>query len=122
MANILVQNIDLNKTISDIVRSDYRTADVFKKHGINYCCSGQVSLQDACDVRSLDHVVITCELEEATRSVRLPNGLRFGEWKMDFLADYITNVHHAYLYQTLPVLESRVDSFIDGHKKKFGEL
>ena len=111
-----------SSTISDIVRSDYRTADVFKKHGINFCCSGNISLESACSVRNIDCSLLVVELEEATRSICLPNGLRFTEWKIGFLADYIQHVHHDYLYQILPSLESSLLSFIDGHKKKYPEL
>ena len=113
------------QTVSGIVRSDYRTADVFRKHSINFCCSGEVTVQEACDLRKIDYLKVLQELDEAMRTVRLPNGLQFSAWKIDFLADYITNVHHAYLYSSLPNLELRLESFINGHKKKFpvlGEL
>src|SRR5207302_7916219 len=81
-------------TVSDIVRSDYRTADVFKKYGINYCCSGVISLEAACSIRNIDTPLVVAELEEATRSICLPNSLRFADWKVSFLADYIQHVHH----------------------------
>src|SRR5690348_16045588 len=109
------QNLNYKKTVSEIVRSDYRAADVFKKHGINYCCSGQVMLQEACEVRHISYDQVVEELDVATRSMRLTNSLQFSDWKMDFLADYITNVHHAYLYKMLPDLSNRVTSFIEGH-------
>jgi regulator of cell morphogenesis and NO signaling len=38
------------------------------------------------------------------------------------LIDYIVNIHHAYLQQTLPGLQSTLTTFIEGHKKKFPEL
>ena len=109
-------------TVSDIVRSDYRTADVFKKHGINFCCSGNISLEAACSVRNIDSAKVVEELEEATRSICLPNSLRFTEWKIGFLADYIQHVHHDYLYHAMPSLDSSLQSFILGHKKKYPEL
>ena len=111
-----------NETVSAIVRSDYRTAEVFRKHGINFCCSGEVSLQEACALRNVDFLMISVELLEATRSIKLPNILQFASWKIEFLADYITNVHHAYLYSSLAKLESRLDAFITGHKKKYPAL
>jgi len=119
---MLPQHLNCNATVSEIVRADYRAADVFKKHGINYCCSGQVMLQQACDMRKISYEEVVAELGMATRSMRLPNSLQFGEWKMDFLADYISNVHHAYLYNMLPDLGNRMSSFIEGHKKKFPVL
>src|SRR5215218_4065800 len=91
-----------NKNVSDIVRADYRTADVFKKYGINYCCSGQVALIEACALKDLDYNEVVSDLEKVTRTICLPNNLLFDSWKIDFLIDYIINVHHAYLSQVLP--------------------
>src|SRR5688572_26640486 len=108
--------------ISEIVLSDYRTADVFKRLGINYCCSGNISLLEACETKGIEYLDVEKELLEATRSVYVSNALKFSEWKIDFLIDYIINVHHAYLYKALPALESRLNSFIEGHKKKYPEL
>jgi regulator of cell morphogenesis and NO signaling len=113
---------DSNKTVSEIVRSDYRTAEVFKKYGINYCCSGLVRLEEACSVRQLDYIQILDELRSVTRNIYILNTLRFSEWKLDFLIDYLINVHHAYLKQVVPALEAALVSFIDGHKKKYPEL
>jgi regulator of cell morphogenesis and NO signaling len=108
--------------IREIVLSDYRTADVFKRIGINYCCSGNISLLEACEARGIEYNDVEKELSEATRMVYVSNALPFSEWKIDFLIDYIINVHHAYLYKALPALESRLNSFIEGHKKKYPEL
>jgi regulator of cell morphogenesis and NO signaling len=104
------------------VRGDYRTADVFKKYGINFCCSGNISLESACSLKNLDASVVMAELDEATRDIRLPNNLKFADWKVSFLADYIQHVHHDYLYQNIPALSTSLSSFIAGHKKKFPQL
>jgi len=108
--------------ISEIVSNDYRTADVFKKFGINYCCSGQVSILEACKAKGIDYADVEEELCNATRNIYISNTTHFSEWKIDFLIDYIINIHHAYLYQALPSLELRLISFIGGHKKKYPEL
>lgn len=116
----MVRNSD--NSISDLVQTDYRAAQVFKKYGINFCCGGNISLQAACKLRDLDYVIILNELEEATREIRLPNILRFDQWKINFLVDYIVNVHHAYLYQAVTSLELHLASFLEGHKKKYPGL
>jgi regulator of cell morphogenesis and NO signaling len=110
------------RTVSDIVRADYRTADVFKKHGINFCCSGKVSLADACAVNNINYNTLLADLEIATFTISLPNGVRFHQWKLDFLIDYIVNIHHAYLWQTIPSLETRLLTFVDTHGRKQPEL
>jgi regulator of cell morphogenesis and NO signaling len=40
---------------------------------------------------------------------------------VDFLIDYIINVHHAYLKKVLPELDTQLTSFIPSHLKKYPE-
>src|SRR5690242_9448012 len=93
--------VDINKSISDIVRGDYRTAEVFRRHGINYCCGGQHSLLEACALKDLDYNRVVAELDTATRTSQVSNNLQFHKWKLSFLTDYIINIHHAYLNFTI---------------------
>jgi regulator of cell morphogenesis and NO signaling len=110
------------KTVADIVREDYRTADVFKKHNINFCCSGDISVAEACALQNIDHTVVENDIEEAKRRLHIPANVKFDEWKIDFLIDYIVNIHHAYLKESLPELEAKLLGFMDGHKKKYPAL
>ena len=36
-------------TVGDIVAADFRTAGVFESFGIDFCCGGRRSLEDACE-------------------------------------------------------------------------
>lgn len=109
-------------TVSQMVREDYRLADVFKKWGINYCCGGNVALEEVCRLQHLDAGEVQADIQKATQTFNISSALRFDEWSVDFLVDYITNVHHAYLKQVMPALQQQVLSFIDGHKKKYPYL
>lgn len=115
-------SIDVQASIVDIVKSDYRTAEVFKRNNINFCCSGKISLELACTERQLDIESIISDIQEATRSVFLPNNIQFNKWKTDFLLDYIVNVHHSYLYKALPEIEVVLLNFMDNHARKYPEL
>jgi regulator of cell morphogenesis and NO signaling len=112
----------LDHTVASIVRDNYRAADVFKKYGINYCCSGNISLKDSCSQKQIDPEFLLTELQEAVKEIHIPNSVNFASWKTDFLVDYIINVHHAYLYQALPVLENQLVPFATSHRKKHPEL
>lgn len=114
--------VNIAFTVSEIVRNNYRTADVFKRYGINYCCSGNVPLADACQSKRINLQEIEVALQKAVTITPLSNTLQFDRWKPDFLIDYLVNIHHAYLHQTLPALEATLTTFIEGHKKKFPEL
>ena len=113
---------DFNKTVSEIVRSDYRAADVFKKYGIGYCCGGQVALAEACAAKNINYDELVKELQDATRDLSLPNTVQYDKWKMDFLIDYIINIHHAYINSALPLMQANLLSFVNSHKKQYPEL
>ena len=113
---------DFDRPISDIVKMDYRTADVFKKYQLGFCCTGNAALKTACEARGLDFGSVSSELKESTKNLMLPNFLPFDEWKIDFLIDYITNVHHTYIYMVIPSLSESLKSFTTGHQDKYPEL
>jgi regulator of cell morphogenesis and NO signaling len=110
------------KTVRDIVINDYRTADVFRKWGINYCCSGNLPLNEACSVKQVNLSDVELDLQQATRNITLSNSTAFNEWPVPFLTDYIVYVHHNYLKTTLPQLRQLMASFIPGHLKKYPHL
>jgi regulator of cell morphogenesis and NO signaling len=111
---MLVQNFD--KTIPDIVREDYRTADVFKKYGIDFSL-GNGKLLETCASQNLDYNSILDELMAATKTITISNTLHFSEWKASFLIDYIINVHHAYMHMAITSLQDSLSSFVKTHKK-----
>ena len=114
--------VEFDCAITDIVKLDYRTADVFKKYQLSFCGIGSVSLKSVCEAKGIDFELISNELKEATRNLILPNNLSFEEWKVDFLIDFITNIHHVYIYRVIPSLCSTLESFTPGHQAKFPEL
>ncbi len=113
---------DFDRPISEIVQADYRTAEVFKRYLITYCCGADLSLRAACEARGIDYEFVVKDLEECTRNLQLSAGLSFQKWKIDFLIDFISNVHHAYTYEVLPSLASGLQAFALSHRKKYPEL
>jgi len=107
---------------TDLVKAHFRTASVFKKYGIEYCCGLPHSLKDVCMTKGLDCNLVLREVREAATIITLPASLRFEEWKTDFLVDYLINIHHHYLRESLPYLKEHVNSFVAGHKKKYPQL
>src|SRR4051812_6171986 len=93
---------DGSSRVADIVAMDHRTADVFRKHGITYCCGGKYPLEMACKMHNLNEAEVQSELVEAMRTLSLPNTTDFKKWDANFLVDYLLNVHHHYLNKTLP--------------------
>jgi regulator of cell morphogenesis and NO signaling len=108
--------------VRDIVTSDYRTADIFKKYGIEFCCGGNWPLETACVMKGLEPDQLLDELNRVTRQLYLPSSLPFEQWNVDFLIDYITNIHHHYLRTTLPEFWPVLNHFTNEHLKKDNRL
>ena len=70
---LLPISIDKNSFVSDIVRQDYRTASVFSKYNIDFCCGGKWPLGMICEMQGLDFVTIKTELENSVRTIQLSN-------------------------------------------------
>jgi regulator of cell morphogenesis and NO signaling len=114
--------INSKSRVSDIAALDHRAADVFKKYEIEYCCGGKWPLETVCLMKGIDISELQKELKMATRNLQLPSSLSFHDWSMDFLTDYIVNVHHYYLKKTLPELKPLLDDFVEEHSNKYPEL
>lgn len=108
--------------VTDIVTHDYRTADVFRKYNIDYCCGGKWPLDIVCKNKDLDINDILSELQKIVGQTSSNAAIDFDCWELDFLTDYIFNVHHTYLAKALPDVQQQVKKFLDGHREKFTEL
>lgn len=114
--------IDPAAKAREIVEMDYRTADVFRRYGINYCCGVQWPLQQVCEMQSIKINDLLADLQMACRTVNIPPGTPYEEWSVDFLIDYIINIHHQYLERSFPELERFISHFIEDHGRQFPYL
>ncbi len=114
--------IDLKNNLAEIVQTDYRTAEVFKKLHLSFCCGAAMTLASACEAKHIDPAMVSKELLKATRNFRMSNKLPFHEWKIDFLIDFISNVHHEFILRVLPGLITSLNSFAAGHSEKYPEI
>lgn len=104
---------------SDIVKRYYRTAMVFKKYDIPYCCGGKWPLRLVFETKGLDTETVLSEIRQAALMIPVPAALPFSTWKIDFLTEYIINVHHSYLRESLPFIKTQLEHFVVEHRKKY---
>jgi len=116
------KKINADWSVSEIVNADYRTAEVFRKYGIEFCCGGKWPLKTVCELKNLDINTVNSELERSIRTISLPSSLDFEGWNINFLTDYIINVHHSYLKNSLPSTKDQLARFVEGHQHKFPYL
>jgi regulator of cell morphogenesis and NO signaling len=111
--------IERDSYVSDIVKQDHHTVDVFRKYGIEYCCGGRWPLESVCLVKGLEFDQVKKELESAARTSQLPPALPFETWDIDFLTSYIIKVHHYFLEKSLPITGELVLKFAGEHQKNY---
>lgn len=111
----------LEKTIGQMVAEDYRTAQVFKNHKIDFCCKGNRSLQEVAEKHNLDVDMLLGEIEEVQRRTSSDN-TDFKTWPLDLLADYIEKKHHRYVEERIPVLKQYLNKLCKVHGERHPEL
>ena len=113
--------IQSNQNIGELVAQDYRSAGVFKKYGIDFCCQGNRTINDACTEKLLDVEVVLNDLSEIG-NVSNSSGIDFKSWPLDLLADYIEKTHHRYVEDKSPELISYLDKICEVHGENHTEL
>lgn len=109
-----------NEQIGAIVANDFRTAAIFKKYGIDFCCKGGRTIEEASNKKDLDKEKIYEDLESLPQS----NGaeIDFTSWPLDLLADYVEKTHHRYIREKSPILQQFLDKLCKVHGGRHPEL
>lgn len=103
-----------DSTIAEIVADDYRTAEIFKKHGIDFCCGGKKSISKVCAEKNINENILNEELL-ASKSKSSDISHDFKSWSLTFLADYIVNVHHTYVNINLALISEFAEKVAKVH-------
>jgi len=95
----------VKRTIAEIVTEDFKTAGVFKKYGIDFCCGGKKSLKDVCEHKKLDPQEIIDALSKINSKLG-GDTEHYNKWPLDQLIDHIVNTHHKYVEEQVPILRA----------------
>lgn len=100
------------KTVAQIVASDMRTATIFKKYGIDFCCGGGKPVAEACKGTNIDAQTIFNEIEmlDAEKADR-----NFNTMELDVLANHILETHHVYIKESTPIIMQFAEKVANVH-------
>ena len=107
-------------TIGEIVATDFRTAAVFDRFGIDFCCGGRRSLDEACRSASVDPGEVARALDALPPAVPLSDDPRV--WPLDQLTEHIVSTHHAYVRSAMPVILAHLEKLVNVHGERHPEL
>ncbi len=108
-------------TIGDFVAQDFRTAAIFSKYGIDFCCKGQRTIEEVCKTKNLKEADLLEELN-TVMDTKNDYGIDFNSWPLDLLVVYIEKTHHRFVEQKTPVILQYLDKLCSVHGSNHPEL
>lgn len=117
----MTMNLHPDMTVGELVAHHYRTAEVFSRHGIDFCCGGKKTLGKACVDKQIAWESLASELDQALQAPESPSK-NADAWEPDLLARYIEQTHHRYLRETLPLLRQFTVKIAGVHGERHPEL
>lgn len=114
-------NSYIEKTIGEIVAQDYRTAAVFEQFGIDFCCKGNRTIQDACAAKNISSDAVIQQLT-ALPPANLVIEEDYVQWPMDKLTNHIEERHHGYVNEKMPLLLQYLEKVSKVHGKEHPEV
>ncbi len=114
-------NVLEQTTIGEYVAKDFRTAAIFSKYSIDFCCKGNRTIEEACENKNLDSTQIEKEIVNLLAS-KSDETIDFKSWPTDFLIDYIEKMHHRYVREKAPVLITFLTKLCKVHGQNHPEL
>jgi regulator of cell morphogenesis and NO signaling len=108
------------RTVGQIVADDYRAAQVFRNYRLDFCCGGNLTIEEACEKKNVD----ANEVHTALQDLADENGNEdnYDQWSLDFLVDYIVNNHHQFSRRKLPEINAYAKKVANVHGQRHPEL
>jgi regulator of cell morphogenesis and NO signaling len=111
------------KTVRELAVEIPEATRIFEKFGIDYCCGGNKSLDEACAGANLtvDDVLDSLEMAEQTARARKSDR----NWLAESLADligHINNTHHKYTREEIARLGPLFEKVVAVHGESHPEL
>ncbi len=111
----------MNEKIGEIVAKNFKTAAVFTKYGLDFCCGGQISLEKAAEKKGIDAEALLAEVNAVLQEGGQEQ-IDFNAWPTDLLASYIVKTHHRYVREKTPVLLTYLNKIAKVHGERHPEL
>jgi len=108
------------RTVGEIVAADFRTAAVFERFGIDFCCGGRRSLEDACRTAAADPDALGQALDALPPTVETEDDVT--RWPLPRLIDFIVSTHHAYVRSSMPTIARYLTKLQEVHGSRHPEL
>ncbi len=114
--------LDTTRTVGEIARQYPASVPVFEAFGIDYCCGGNRSLEDACAKGSVSLNLVLSDLSSTLVARPTEDERHWTTAPLAELADHIVEQHHAYAKRELPRLSALAEKVHKRHAHMHPEL
>ena len=111
--------LDTAKTVREIAVEMPQATRVFEKLGIDYCCGGAKSLEQACAAANLNVRQVLQSLETADKPASERD---WNSGELGALIEHIVGTHHNYVKSEVPRLDALIAKVCGVHGKNHPEL
>jgi regulator of cell morphogenesis and NO signaling len=116
-------SMTVEKTVRELALENSAATRVFEKLGIDYCCGGNRSLEEACRAANLSMDAVIDSLEMADHSARAVQADH--TWQTEPMAELISHIkttHHKYTREEMARLAPLFDKVCSVHGQNHPEL
>jgi regulator of cell morphogenesis and NO signaling len=110
----------MNTTVADMVSHNIKSAHIFKKYGIDFCCGGGKPIAAACADTGVSYDELIAELNQLDTEVDKAHD--YQSWTLDYLILHIENIHHTYVRESLPMMVQYAEKVARVHGAHYTEL
>ena len=110
-----------DKTIGAFVAQDFRTAAVFSKYKIDFCCKGNRTITEVCKKQDINADTLLQNVFDVLQSEN-NNTIDFNSWPLDLLVDYIEKTHHRYVEEKTGIILQFLNKLCSVHGANHPEL
>ncbi|MCB1161846.1 MAG: iron-sulfur cluster repair di-iron protein [Candidatus Krumholzibacteriia bacterium] len=115
-----MKTLDLQSTVGEWVAERPGRSRTLEQLGIDYCCGGKRSLDEACRTRGLDPEEVVSSLRESAVDSE-EAGIDWRRQPLSALCDHIETTHHAFLREELPRLAALAHKVAGAHGARHPE-
>jgi len=114
-------NTSYSQTVGEVVAEDFRTAAIFDKYGIDFCCKGNTPVTEACAKKNISVDEVIKDIH-ALKSSGSEQTTAYNSWSPDRLIDHIEEKHHRYVAEKIPAILQFLNKLCNVHGGRHPEL
>lgn len=110
----VVMKISPDASVGEVVKMNFKTASVFQKNNIDFCCGGDKTISEACTNAGLDTDQLIGQLETIAEQIDSESQY-INDLSLEELSTYIIKRHHNYVRESIPEIKKNLEKICQVH-------